>query len=315
MIKPCFKGKFIEALISVGTVYLFIFIGFIFKRVFKNEVNEKTIVLLNLYFLSPLLLFWGLTRAPVNSDLLISPLIYFIAIFITLFIAYFYGGKVFKKNQQDKSIFLATSLVGNTGNLGIPLGIALFGEQSVPYTSVINIANVFFLYIFSVYFLAGNKFDFLKSLKDIFKIPAIPVSIFALFFNFYGFKINDDFEKFFTMGAYSAIVIQLVIFGLFMAQLKIKTANWKLTLNIIFFKHLLLPLIGIIIILQFSIDPIVAAIIFLELAVPLAVNNINLTALYNCKPIDTTFVVLVSSVIFILLIYGYIFIANFLATL
>ncbi len=55
-------------------------------------------------------------------------------------------------SKTDENIFLATALIGNTGNLGIPLGIALFGEQSVPYTSIINIANIFlciqFPYIF-----------------------------------------------------------------------------------------------------------------------------------------------------------------------
>lgn len=261
-----------------------------------------------MYFLSPILLFWGLTRAPINSEFIKSPLIYFIAILSTLFIAYFFAKKFFRDDVQDKSIFLGCSLVGNTGNLGIPLGIALFGEQSVPYTSIINISNVFFIYIFSIYFLAGNKFNFLNSLKEIFKIPAIPVSIAALLFNYLGFELNSSFDKFFTMGAYSAIVIQLIIFGLFMSQLKIKTANWKLTLNVALFKHIILPIIGIYVILQFNVDPMVGAIIFLELTVPLAVNNINLTALYNCKPIDTTFTVLISSIIFVALIYGYILI-------
>lgn len=281
-----------------------------FKRVFKEQVNERTIVLLNLYFLSPILLFWGLTRAPINSEFIMSPVIYFIAVFITLLIAYFYAKRFFKKDIQDRSIFLATCLVGNTGNLGIPLGIALFGEQSVPYTSIINITNVFFIYIFSVYFLAGNKFSIINSLKEIGKIPAIPVSIIALLYNHFGFGLNSDFDKLFTMGAYSAIVMQLIIFGIFMAQIKIRTANWGLTLNISLFKHIILPLVGIYVIIQFDIDSMVAAIIFLELIVPLAVNNINLTSLYNCKPIDTTFAVLISSIVFIILTYGYILIMN-----
>lgn len=267
-------------------------------------------VLLSLYFLSPILLFWGLTRAPIDSELIKAPLIYFIAVLITLFIAYIYAMRFFKNDIKDKSIFLATSLVGNTGNLGIPFGIALFGEQSVPYTSIINISNVFFIYLFSVYFLADNKFSFLNSFKEIFRIPAIPISIIALTFNYYGFELNSDFDKFFTMGAYSAIVIQLIIFGIFMSQVKIKSANWKLTLNISFYKHLVLPLVGIVTIYQFDLTAMIAAIIFLELCVPLAVNNINLTALYNCKPIDTTFAVLFSSIVFIILVYGYILIIN-----
>lgn len=224
-------------------------------------------------------------------------------------IAFIYSKKALK-DTQDRSIFMASSLVGNTGNLGIPLGIALFGLESVPYTSILNISNIFFIYIFSVYFFAGEKFKFSDALKEIFKIPAIWFAIAALSFNYFGFTLSSDFEKVFTMGAYAAIVMQLVIFGVFMSQIKIKTANWNLSLNVVFFKHILLPMIGLFVIAYFGIDPFVSSIIFLELIVPLAVNNVNLSALYNCKPIDTTFAVLISTLSFVGLVYFYILIIN-----
>lgn len=311
MIKFLFyKGIFIEALISVAIIYLFILIGFAFKRVFNEQVNERSFVLLNLYFLQPILIFWGLTRAPINEEFVIAPFIYFVAIFLVLFVAYFYANKVLKHDVQDKSVFLASALVGNTGNLGIPLGIALFGVQSVPYTSILNLANVFFIYIFSVYFFAGDKFNFLNALKEIFKIPAIWFAIAAIMYNLYGFTLSEDMDKFFTMGAYASIVMQLIIFGIFMSQVKVKTANWKLSLNISLFKHLILPIVGLYVIVYFNIDAFVSAIIFMELVVPLAVNNVNLASLYHCKPIDTTFAVLVSSFVFIGCIYFYIVIIH-----
>ncbi|XPV70684.1 MAG: AEC family transporter [Halarcobacter sp.] len=298
-----------DALLSVATIYLFIIIGFIYKRVFKEQVQERSFVLLNLYFLQPILIFWGLNRSSITNDFILSPFIYFIAIFITLAIAYFYAKTIFR-DYRDKSIFMASSLVGNTGNLGIPLGIALLGEASVPYTSILNIANVFFIYIFSVYFFAGNKFSFKKAIIEVFKIPAIWFAILAITYNYNGFKLNEDFDKLFTMGAYAAIVMQLVIFGIFMSQVKIKTANWKLSLNISLFKHIILPLVGLYVILYFNISPFVGAIIFLELIVPLAVNNVNLASLYNCKPIDTTFSVLISSILFIGLIFLYLLVMH-----
>ncbi|WP_228711988.1 AEC family transporter [Halarcobacter ebronensis] len=295
---------------SVATIYLFIIVGFIYKKVFKDEVKERSFVLLNLYFLQPILIFWGLTRVNINKELFISPLIYFCAIFLVLFLALLYSKSIFKSDKQDKSIFLASSLVGNTGNLGIPLGIALFGEASVPYTSILNIANVFFIYIFSVYFFAGDKFNFKHSLKEIIRIPAIHSAFLALAYNYLGFKLDADFEKLFTMGSYAAIVMQLLLFGMFISQVKMKAANWKLSLNIVFFKHIILPFIGIFVIFLFDIDPFVGVIIFLELSVPLAVNNVNFASLYNCKPIDTTFSILVSTFAFVFFIYFYIQIVN-----
>lgn len=298
------------ALICISLIYLFILIGFIFKRIFKEQVSEKTLVLLNLYFLSPLLIFWGITRASLNSSFINSLLVFSSAIFITLFIAYLYTAKKFSNDDKDKSIFLASSLVGNTGNLGIPLCVTLFGEESAPYAAIVHILTTFFMYIFSVYFLTGKGFNLLNSLKNIFKLPPIHAAIMALIFNAYSFKLSDDFDKVLNMGAHSSIVIQLIIFGIFMSQTKIKTANWKLAFNTILFKHFILPMVTLVLVLSFTLNPIVGAVIFLELSMPLAVNNINLTTLYDCKPIDTTFAVLSSSVLFIILLYAYVLIIN-----
>lgn len=303
------KGITIDALISVAVIYIFIVIGFLFKRTFQEDINEKSFVLLNLYILQPILIFWGLTRSPIDVSFILSPIIYLIAVFIALLIAFFYS-KQFIKDNQDRSMFLASSMVGNTGNLGIPLGIALFGLQSVPYTSILNLTNIFFIYIFSVYFFAGDKFKFSNALKEIFKIPAIWSAIFAILHNVLGFSLSEDFDKVFTMGAYAAIVMQLMLFGIFMSQVRVKSANYRLSFNIVLFKHIILPLIGLVLILNFNIDPFIGAIIFLELMVPLAVNNVNLAALYNCKPIDVTVAILMSSFFFIIMIYVYIQIIN-----
>jgi len=304
-----YKGSFIEALTSVAAIYLLIIIGYLLKKIFKDDIHEKSFVLLSLYFLQPILVFWGLTREKLNFDFFISPLIYFSAIFLVLIMALFYVRFVFD-NSNDKALFLSSALVGNTGNLGIPLGIALFGVSSVPYTSILNIANIFFIFIFSVYFLAGEKFSFLKALKNIFKIPAITVTFFAILFNYFDFTLNMHFDKVFTMAAYTAIVMQLIVFGIFMSQISIKKANWKLSLNIVLFKHIILPLVGLIGLVYFEVEPFLASIIFLELMVPLAINNVNLASLFKRNPIDATFSILLSSIVFVALIYVYLLVIN-----
>jgi predicted permease len=304
MIKLHAKGFHIEALISVASIYFFIALGFIVKRQFKERIDETSFILLNLYFLQPLLIFWGLTKAPIDKTFVTLPLIYFLIIFITLFLLWIWHKKLFS-NTQEQSIYLATSLVGNTGNLGIPLGIALFGVASVPYTSLLNIANVFFIYIFSVYFFAREAFSFKQALQSIFKIPAIWFAVIALLYNYLEFGINEHFARLLEMGSYTAIVMQLIIFGIYLSQIKLKSTAWKLSLNISFVKHLLLPSIGVGMILLFKMDYYIAAILLMELMVPLAVNNVNMAALYKCRPVDVTSAILISSLIFIVLIYFY----------
>ena len=291
-----------SSLLAVVSIYVFILMGFTVKKVFKDEIDEKTLILISVYFLQPFLTFWGLTRAPIDFNLIYTPFLYFIIITISLVMLIVIGKFAFK-DGKDNAIFIATALIGNTGNLGIPLGIALFGESSVPYTSIINIANIFFIYTVGIYFFARSQFSFKDSLKQMVKIPILWFAILALVFNYMEFTIHPQVDLVLVMAAYATIVIQLIIFGVYLAKTPIQSHNYKLSLSTSAAKLIFVPLIGLIV-LQFSGLPNELAIILMvSLFVPLAVNNVNIAALYDCKPYDVTAIVLISTGLFLMLIY------------
>ncbi|HRL09653.1 MULTISPECIES: AEC family transporter [Aliarcobacter] len=298
-------------MLSVLPIYFFIFLGFIAKKNLKTQIDEKTLVLLSLYFLQPIMIFWGLTKEPINYEFVLSPIFFLICMGSTLLLMLLYSKFLFS-SKTDENIFLATALIGNTGNLGIPLGIALFGVESVPYTSIINIANIFFMYTISIYFFARDKFNFKESIKSIFKIPVIWFAIFALAFNYFEFKIPKEFDFALQMGAYTSLTLQLIIFGTYLYSVKVKTIPWKLSLQISFAKHILLPIIGIIVVVNFTnFNPMIASILVMELMMPLAVNNVNFSVVYNTKPTDVAATILVSSAIFIAILHFYIEIIDY----
>ncbi len=291
-----------SSLIAVLSIYIFIFMGFIAKKVYNDEINERTLILISLYFLQPMLTFWGLTRAPIDFNLVFTPFLYFIIITISLGVVLF-TGKVLFEEQKERSIFTAASLIGNTGNLGIPLGIALFGEESVPYTSIINIANIFFIYTVGIYLFAKSSYSFRESLHEMVKMPILWFAMFALLYNFFALPIHPQVEKILQMGAYSAIVVQLMIFGIYLAKTPIRSHNYKLTLSTSFAKLVFVPFIGVVVILLSPLPNEIGAILTVSLLVPLAVNNVNMAALYDCRPYDVTAIVLISTLLFLFLIY------------
>jgi len=292
----------VSSLLAVISIYIFIFMGFIAKKVFKDDIDERTLILISVYFLQPFLTFWGLTRAPIDFNLIYTPFLYFIIITISLIFLIVVGKFAFK-DRKDNAIFIATALIGNTGNLGIPLGIALFGESSVPYTSIINIANVFFIYTVGIYFFARSQFSFKDSLKQMIKIPILWFAIFALIFNYLEFTIHPQVDLVLVMAAYATIVLQLVIFGVYLAKTPIRSHNYKLSLSTSFAKLIFVPIIGLIILSFSSLPNELAMILMVSLLVPLAVNNVNIAALYSCKPYDVTAIVLISTGLFLVLIY------------
>jgi len=291
-----------NTLIAITSIYLFIFIGFIAKKTFKDEINEKTLILLSIYFLQPILTFWGLTRVSINEDLLYVPLIY-LAIILSVLIFLILISRYIFDDEKDKAIFIVSSLIGNTGNLSIPLGIALFGESSVPYTSIINIANIFFIYTIGIYFFAKSSFSIKESIISMLKIPILWFALFALIFNYLEIMIHPQINLVLQMGAYGAIVLQLIILGVYLSGVRLRSHDYKLSLSVSFVKLLFLPFVGIIFALSSGLSSQISAILIISLFAPLAVTNVNIAALYNCKPSSVAGVIFMSSLLFLVFIY------------
>jgi predicted permease len=281
-------------MITVIGIYLFIVIGFIAKKRFP-EIHEKSFVIISVYFLQPFLTFWGLMLKPIHLSTANAPLTYLAIIFIS-FIFTFSLAKFFFKGK-DKNIVTITSLVGNTGNLGIPLSLALFGNDGAFWATIINISNVLFIYSFAIFFYAG-KFN-IENAKRIFKIPIIWVGILAVILNSNGVVFNSDVMKILQMGAFSSMVIQLIIFGIYTANIKIHKIDKKLSLAMVFEKFIILPVVGAIFLHFLRINPLLSKVILLEVMVPIAVSNVNLAALFDTEPEEVAWLVILTSVLFI----------------
>ena len=279
-------------MLAIVSIYFFIIIGFIAKKIF-NELNEKSFVIISVYFLQPFLTLWGLTLKPINLDSFLAPTFYLSIIFISLIFTYFLAQSLDKK---DRNIATITALIGNTGNLGIPLSFALWGSDGAFYATLLNLTNMFFIYIFGIFFYAG-KFN-IENSKKIFKIPIIYVGFIALFINYLKIDLSD-ISQMLQMGAYSSMVIQLIIFGIYTANIKIKKIPLKLSAIITFEKFVLIPIIGYILLSFFNIDETMKKVIILEISVPIAVNNVNLAALFDNQPEVVAWLIILTSVLFI----------------
>ena len=290
-------------LLSVGGIYLFILLGFFAKLTFKEQMHEKTLVLLSIYFLQPILVFWGLTSRKIDFSVVEAPLLFITVTSAALAMSFLFSRLLFHE-QKERSIATVASIVGNTGNLGIPLGIALFGEQSVIYTSIINMANVFLVNSVGVYFYSRGNFSIRESFYNIFKLPPIWFGFLALLLNYSGFALHEALQEPLKMGAYATMVIQLAIFGMYLYSVEIDKINWRLFSFVALMKFAAIPLMALLILHLNHVDPLVYNVVLLELIVPLAVMNVNLAALYDCKPAVVTFLVFSTSVIFMVYIFA-----------
>ncbi|MCF6172711.1 MAG: AEC family transporter [Campylobacteraceae bacterium] len=292
------QGIIIDNIISILSIYFFVGIGFTAKTMLKKELNEKSIVKLNIYFLLPILAFWGLLTQKIDINILKVPLLYLLICIIALIFTVFIAKKTFQ-NPKDISIVSMASVTGITGSIGIPLGISLLSESSVIYTSLINTASMIFVYTVGVYIYSRGRFSIKKSFVNVFKMPIIWASIVAIIFNLLNIQINKSFFKTLEMGAYGAIVMQLIIFGIFLKEAKIKEVSLKLLGIVMSLKFILIPVIATLVLYIFHQELLPLNSLMLELIVPLAITNVSLASIFDCKPKLVTSLVFISSIIFI----------------
>ena len=299
----------ISTLLSIIFVYVFILLGYMAKRIFQEDMNTKTLTLMSVYFLQPFVTIWGFSTAKLHSEHLYVPFIY-LAIILLLLIPTIILGKMIFQDPKERAIFSIAGFVGNTGNIGIPLGIALFGEASVIYTTLINIANVFVVYIIGVYIYSRGSFSIKDSLFNIVKIPIIPASTIAIFININDISLGAQIEEFFKMGAYAGIVLQLFLLGTFLQGIRIQELHPKLFIGTISQKFVIVPLATSIIHSITDLPLLLQGVIYMEMMLPLAVANINLDSLYNSRPKDVTSLILLSTLLFMPLLFGLSYVIN-----
>lgn len=286
------------SLLSILSMYFFIVIGFSAKKIFKDDINAKTLNLLSVYFLQPFLTLWGLTLQPFDHTLFLAPLWYLLIVIGVLIFSYIVVNRLFQ-DPHERSIARISALIGNTGNLGIPLGIALFGMQGVPYMTLINLMNIFIVYTLGVYIYSRGNFSVKQSLANIVALPILWFAILAILLNINAVTLPKQISNMLMMGAYAAMVVQLLVFGIYLKEVKLKALSKKLFAWVMGVKFIVLPVVTVFVLSFSGFTYEVKAMIFLELFMPLAVANINISALYGAKPEIVTGLVFISSILFL----------------
>ena len=221
----------IQLLLSIGAIYGFIFLGFFAKARFKMRLDEQTLTLVSVYLLQPVMAFWGLMLRPIDLELLSAPAIYWGLTFGVLLLTLVMG-RLFFADAKERAIATVSPLISNTGNLGIPLGIMLLGVESAAFTNLINLGNVFFVYTFGVYFYSRATFSIRESLTNILKMPVLWSALVAIGLNVSGAGLPPEIEQGLMMGAYASMVIQLILFGVYIYGTKGYRISRKLSIHV-----------------------------------------------------------------------------------
>jgi hypothetical protein len=133
-----------EILVPLIKLFLAIIPGYILSK--KNTINEeqnKGVSQIVMYVTWPCIIVDAL-QMPVSTELLINTCYVTAVIFVTLAVAYLISRAVCRMVSIEKSktyLFTFMLLFANTGFMGIPISLAMYGKEGVFYAVLIDALN------------------------------------------------------------------------------------------------------------------------------------------------------------------------------
>jgi predicted permease len=240
-------SPFQNILFKILPLYLVIVLGYIAGRFL--DIERKSISLMIMYVVAPIVFFNGIIKDRIPLSSLNIALVVFLICCILALLALGVGSLLWKNFNKNLLALCASS--GNMGYFGLPVGLAIFGEQALGVLIMGMLGIIIFQNSTGFFITANGKHSFNQSLKKTLLVPNLYAVALAFWLKDYIdlnnlnsfakgiFKITDNFT-----GAYS--ILGMLIVGLGLAQIKkikLDKDTAVFLLISLFFKFILFPLL------------------------------------------------------------------------
>ncbi|ANQ54467.1 transporter [Thermosipho affectus] len=252
-------------LFNILPPFVIILIGFLFGKIFPFDI--KILSKISLWIMANTLTFTFINDYPPS----LSQLKTYGSGIIILFIIFYFISLPFKEN---KSLLFTNSVYINTGYLGYPILLSVWGEKALSYGVIYSVINMILGSIFVPMFL-----DKKISLKNTFKLPYIYVIILAYILSLLGINYRNfpkPILETILLLKNAAIPVLLLFVGLSLSKITIKKINHKLLLSTTLIRLFIYPFFALIYVIIFHMEKNLGKVFILESAMPTAINSVIL---------------------------------------
>lgn len=252
-----------------------IFVGFIFGKIFKKSSTEIASKIAFFIF-APVMTIQVIRTGDIEFTALSRIAITFFVIQIILAIIVYLISKISKVKKEELNTHLLTVLFTNCGYYGFPIILLAYGEKGL----LIAVEYVFFFNLMTatlgVFLASGAKLSLKESLLEMLKIPLIYAFGIGLVLNITKIQLPKLIDSTLTTLNSAAIPILLLVLGLELSRINIKSYA-KSALLLVGERLFLGPAVALITILLINtVQGLEAKVIILESAMPTAFNALLL---------------------------------------
>ncbi|MHB8840839.1 MAG: AEC family transporter [Candidatus Aquicultor sp.] len=229
------------------SILILISIGFVSKRVGLLE-KTHTLILNNIiiYLTMPALIFRAVFESKISLSLLKIPLIALAITALSMGAAYFIGRLLHLKRPTFGALLLVAA-IGNTGYLGYPLTLQLFGIKNLVKAVFYDLSGTV-VFTFTIGLLIAQKYgqakDKINILKEVFTFPPLIGLFLALALKGLGAGLPIFLMD--AIGFLAGATIPLVMLTIGLSLELTKVRNYALAITaVVLIKLLVAPLIAL----------------------------------------------------------------------
>ncbi|MFT4959372.1 MAG: putative permease [Paracoccaceae bacterium] len=268
----------------VAPVFLLAGIGFVWVKL-GLEYRNQFVTRMAMNLAMPCLIFVSLMQTTIEPSALATLSFATIAVYATVAVASALFVRVTGLNRRT---YLAPFLIGNTGNLGLPLALFAFGETGLGYAVVVFAISTIWAFTYGIYLISGHS-----SLLRVLREPLVISSLLGALFLWQGWETPQVVTNTLSLIGQMAIPMMLITLGVAVARLKpggIGRAVWVALAKLVLCFVTAWLVAGL-----FDLNSVAFGVLVLQISTPVAVSSYLMAEKYGADSEAVAALVMVST--------------------
>lgn len=176
-------------------------------------VDRKSVAYILFYILSPIVVFHGAYTAGFTLKALLLPA-YFYVIAVVIAVVFYQVGKLLWRDGTE-NVLAVGSASSNTGYFGIPVTVAILGDEVLPIIVIGTMGLVLFECTLGYFLTARGAYSVKDSVRKLFTVPATYAFLLGIAANLGGVPAYEWYAALIgnVKGAYGVLGIMLIGLG------------------------------------------------------------------------------------------------------
>jgi hypothetical protein len=272
-----------------------VFLGYLLRKI--GRVEESVLSRIQLYVLSPALIFMTMAGSNAMMSLLGKIFLHVVILSILLYLSAQLLGRMMRGDALERNAMSLAAVFTNSGFYGIPVCMLAFGEEGLGYAAMYVICSSMIQSTAGIYIASEGSRKPLEALAMIFKVPLIYAIVLGKLLSQFDMLPPAPFMEMINMLGRSAVPLGLLLLGM---QLERIISDWRLKgiangggLGKSYIPEGttagMLKIVGgfvfAMIILRFiEFEPLLRKVIILQSSMPTAVNAVVYATEFECRP-------------------------------